>query len=175
MSASLGDAISFIKSVSLEGLKNTPEAGTQFGDVFQTLGRGAATGVSDVEGIGSQISNFFSNLGKSLFSNKSIPSSDISGANTGFPSNTVNTIQNIPRTVSTINPNIIAGSAAVGATAIGTTLIFTNPGVQQTAQSYSSGLNALANAGEGATNFLTQNPLILIGLIGLGAIVLLKK
>ena len=116
-------------------------------------------------------------LGKSFVIDENgnvIPQSDISGAKVGFPSQTVNQIQNIPR-VTSINPNVIAGSAAVGATAIGSTIVLTNPGAQQTVQSFAPGFNSLAQGFSNVSSTLSSNPLILIALIGLGVIVILKK
>ena len=116
-------------------------------------------------------------LGKGFIideSGKVIQPSDISGVKVGFPSQTVNQVQNIPR-ASAINPNLVIGTAGALGTSgfLGFTL--TNPGVQQTAQSYSQGFNSLAQGASSITTTLSQNPLILIALIGLGVIVILKK
>ncbi|MDE1871790.1 MAG: hypothetical protein KGI06_06150 [Candidatus Micrarchaeota archaeon] len=111
----------------------------------------------------SPITDFFSNLFKTPASPISPKASDITNTAT------------VPRVSTPINPNVIAGSAAVGATAIGGTIILTNPGVQQTAQSYSQGFNSLAQGFSTVSSTLTSNPLILIALIGLGVIVILKK
>ena len=117
-------------------------------------------------------------LGKGFIVDESgnvISQSDISGAKVGFPSNTVNQVQNIPRAGSTFNPNTFILGTAATAGAVGGALVFTNPGFQQTAQSYSQGFNSLAQGASSITTTLSQNPLILIALIGLGVIVILKK
>ena len=123
-------------------------------------------------------------LGKSFIIDENgnvIPQSDISGAKVGFPSNTVNQIQNIPR-VTSINPNTFVLGTAATAGAIGSTLIFTNPGVQQTVQAnagalqnLTSSLNDITKSTSNFTDFITKNPLILIALIGFGVLAVLKK
>ena len=170
MTAILGsDVIPFLKTVGLTGAKDISQSGTQFSDIFQVFGRGAGTGSSDISNSFGQISNFIKNL---FTSKSSLPPSDISGGQVGFPSQIVGKVQSLPRTV---NPNLVIGTAG----ALGTTgflaLTATNPGVQQTAQSFSSGFNSLAQGAGSITNTLSQNPLILIALIGLGVIVILKK
>ena len=154
---------------------STPaQSGPQFGDVYNTF-KGLGAGPSEspslldqvqqflgyhanpvgeaVTNAGNSISDFFSNL---------------------FSGNT----PGVPRTVSPISPNVIAGSAAVGAAAIGSTIILTNPGVQQTAQSFSSGFNSVAKTIQQGTNFLTSTsygPILLVGGLILVGLVVLKK
>ena len=127
----------------------------------EVFGTGPGTLSGTLSDVGASISDFFGNLFKS--------------------SPSVQT-PTVPRTISNINPNVIAGSAAVGAVAVGGTIIATNPSFNQSIQAnagaiadLTSGFKSIANAGAGFTNFLTQNPIILIALIGLGVVVVLKK
>lgn len=116
----------------------------------------------------SGISDFFGNLFSS-------PSSPI-GTST---ETTVDTTP-VPRTVTStpINPNILIGGIATGTAAVGATLIATNPGVQKTTQSFTSGFNSLGSAVQQGTSFLTGSsygPILLIGGLLLIGVVILKK
>ena len=154
---------------------STPaQSGPQFGDVYNTF-QGLGAGPSEspslldqvqqflgyhanpvgeaVSNAGSSISDFFSNL---------------------FSGNT----PSVPRTVSSINPNILVGGIAAGTAAVSSAVILTNPGVQQTAQSFSQGFNNIAKSAQQTTSFLTSTPygpILLVGGLILIGLVVLKK
>jgi len=113
---------------------------------------------------GAQIGDFFSNLFR--FGDVSGPTD--SGTQTTRVSNS-------------FPVKAVAISSAIGATAIGGTIIATNPGVQKTTQSFSKPLQTLADAAN-TTAKTTQSiltskygPLLLIGGLALAAILVIKK
>ena len=134
---------------------------TSFITPNEVFGTGPGTLSGTLGDIGASISDFFGNLFKTSPTIESPP---------------------VSRTITPINPNVIAGSAAIGAASIGSALIFTNKDFNQSVQAnagalqdLSSSFKTVTTAGAGFTDFLTKNPIILIALIGLGAIVVLKK
>lgn len=116
----------------------------------------------------SGITDFFSNL----FSPSSSP--------IGTISETAIDTTPVPRTVTStpINPNILIGGIAAGTAAVGATIIATNPGAQQTAQTFASGFSSFGKATQQATSFLTSSPygpILLIGGLVLLGVVIFKK
>lgn len=127
-------------------------------------------------------------LGKGFIIDESgnvISQSDISGAKVGYPSQTVNTVQDIgtkPSIGSRINPNLALATGGIVGTGAFVAITATNPGFQQTVQSQTGAIQSIADAAKQATqsagqvtDFLTKNPLILIGGLAILAIALLKK
>lgn len=128
-------------------------------DVFST-GSGA---LKFIENIPSSISDFFSGA----FSKPSTP---------------IDTTINTRTPTVRINPNLVVGSAATVGTGVIIYATATNPGVQKTVQANTGAIQSIADAfkttaGAGAqfTDFLTKNPLILVGGLAILAIALIKK
>ena len=153
---------------------STPaQSGPQFGDVYNTF-KGLAAGPSESPSITEQIQQFLGYHANPLGEAVNNAGNSIGDFFSKFIGNT----PSVPRTVSPISPNVIAGSAAVGATAVSSAIILTNPGVQQTAQSFSSGFNSVAKTIQQGTNFLTSTsygPILLVGGLILIGLVILKK
>lgn len=150
-------------------------AGTQFGDVFNIFGRGAATGPTEGPSLSQKIQSYFgyqpNPVGNAV---QNAADSFINLFKFGNVSSATDTGVSTPRISSSFNPNIAIGSAAAVATGLTIYATTTNPGVQTTTQAVANAIKPISSA---TNSVLSTNygPYIVIGgLLLIGALILKK-
>jgi len=134
---------------------------------------------------------FLRNIGKTGFqlgrgfvideNGKVIPPSDISGVKVGYPQNVVSEISGTKATGLAKSTTAVKLATVSGVTATTGLLSYDyylgtqTPGGQDSLKSAADFFGSVGNAGNTFTKFFTNNPLILVAVLGLGIVLVIKK